>query len=821
MSSILIAQQVPQGMKYQAVARNMKGEILADEQIVLRISLTGDQKNSSIVYYSELHNVKTNELGLFTLVIGEGVNNKSSFKEIPWSTENIWMEVSIADKAKGGFTVISSSKLLAVPYAFHAETANKISGNVLTQSNRELAGPTPSSPWTTKGNSGIMPTDYLGTSDNNSLIVKTNGLERMNVLGNGDVNVKGNLNLNTTSGETINNGNLTVANLSVTSLTGTLTVGKATNLNDVLNVNNMKATYLSGSLTADKLIRFTDGTQSLSTATGALVVTGGTGIGKNLNVGGDLNVAGVSTLKNLTVEGVNGKSVNITNNTTGYLATFTNTNTDNGANAGDGIKIQLGKEKALDLGAFQLPTVSQFLPGITGAISNSIFTNGAFNTSLTAETFFNNLYAGATSDVLGYGQILEAGLCKLTNIIVGEVNKGIVAVNDGLSLPYNLATPINTALALPLSISSPINTALGLPKNLSAPINNGLGLPITSEDAFGILDIFGGATIVPALPSLSIAAVPSLTIPAIPNLILPAIPTIPTIPNCPPLTNPFNWNLSWPTATSNPLTHNNEFIGFFDNNGAKVGAIRGQSLQDFISNYTDIPHLVEVASTFINGFDVDAGTPDPFSIVRIGAKAFNYFIGTWDKIGKIGVEYSSGNGDYAEWLERLNPDEVIGTGDIVAVKGGKITKDLTGAEQIMAVSHHPIVLGNVPSKEKTFLGNNIAFMGQIPVKVMGPVKAGDYIVAKCDIPGYGVAVDPLNMRVEDYKLAVGRSWTTDAKNGLKMVNTVVGVHNNNFLDLIKELKEKTEENDSRLKAIEAKLNITSDSKISAEKKAFK
>src|SRR5947207_472508 len=129
-SSVLFAQQVPQGMKYQAVARNLKGEILGDEQIVLRISLTGDQKNSSVVYYSELHNVKTNELGLFTLVIGEGVNNKSSFKEIPWSSQNIWMEVSIADKAKGGFTVISSSKLLAVPYAFHAETANKISGNI-------------------------------------------------------------------------------------------------------------------------------------------------------------------------------------------------------------------------------------------------------------------------------------------------------------------------------------------------------------------------------------------------------------------------------------------------------------------------------------------------------------------------------------------------------------------------------------------------------------------------------------------------------------------------------------------------------------------
>ena len=138
----------------------------------------------------------------------------------------------------------------------------------------------------------------------------------------------------------------------------------------------------------------------------------------------------------------------------------------------------------------------------------------------------------------------------------------------------------------------------------------------------------------------------------------------------------------------------------------------------------------------------------------------------------------------------------------------------------MAVSHSPIVLGNVPDKTRDYLGNNIAFIGQIPVKVMGPVKAGDFIVAKSNMPGYGVAVDPQNMRVEDFKLAVGRSWATDGNNGLKLVNTVVGVHNHNFLDLIKDLKEKVEENDSRLKIIEDKLNISINSKAKQEKKGF-
>jgi hypothetical protein len=244
-------------------------------------------------------------------------------------------------------------------------------------------------------------------------------------------------------------------------------------------------------------------------------------------------------------------------------------------------------------------------------------------------------------------------------------------------------------------------------------------------------------------------------------------------------------------------------------------------MQDLVEELTDIPTLVSVATSLFIAFDFDGSTAHTLGIVKVGARLLSYIVNTWDKAGKIGVEYSSGNGDYAEWLERENPSEQISTGDIVAVKGGKITKVIVGAEQIMAVSHRPIVLGNVPEANLLPYGNNIAFMGQIPVKVMGPVKAGDYIVAKSEVSGYGIAVDPSNMRIEDYKLAVGRSWATDEHQGPKMVNTVVGVHNNNFLDLIKDLKEKTEENDARLKAIESKLNITSDVNYSKEKKAFK
>jgi hypothetical protein len=112
-------------------------------------------------------------------------------------------------------------------------------------------------------------------------------------------------------------------------------------------------------------------------------------------------------------------------------------------------------------------------------------------------------------------------------------------------------------------------------------------------------------------------------------------------------------------------------------------------------------------------------------------------------------------------------------------------------------------------------------MGQIPVKVIGPVMAGDYIVARNDIPGYGLAIHPKNMTIEEYKLVVGRSWDSNLKDGPKMVNTVVGVHNHDFLNIIATLQQKANSTEERLKNIENLLNLNkgTDTKLK-QKKAF-
>jgi hypothetical protein len=246
---------------------------------------------------------------------------------------------------------------------------------------------------------------------------------------------------------------------------------------------------------------------------------------------------------------------------------------------------------------------------------------------------------------------------------------------------------------------------------------------------------------------------------------------------------------------ADPLTNENVFIEFTDANDEHVGAIKAESITDWVQDYFDKVYLYELYST-MKGLDKMKLIQEA---KRVAAKtAKGYF--------EIGVEYSSGNGDYAEWLERLDVNEDISTGDIVAVKGGKITKNLVDAEQVMAVSHRPIVLGNIPAEGKAYLGNNIAFMGQIPVKVMGPVSSGDYIVGKGSIKGFGVAMSPKDMTLEDFKYTVGRSWDTNLDSGPKMVNTLVGVHNGDYLNVLKRYEVKFKESEARLESVEAKVD---------------
>ena len=149
---------------------------------------------------------------------------------------------------------------------------------------------------------------------------------------------------------------------------------------------------------------------------------------------------------------------------------------------------------------------------------------------------------------------------------------------------------------------------------------------------------------------------------------------------------------------------------------------------------------------------------------------------------QIGVSYQSGAGDYAEWLLKRDPGEQFIPGELVGVTNGYVSKNTFGAEKVMVVSTNPIVLGNMPPEKDRNKYEKIAFMGQVPVRVLGDVKPGDYILPNELAPGFGKAVHPDMMETRDYTKIVGVSWSVINRvtDGLSIVNVAVGINTNDL-----------------------------------------
>lgn len=115
--SVQAFSQAPQAIKYQAVARDTDGNLLNGQNISVRFIITGNAPNGT-VFYSETHNVLTNEFGLFTINIGLGTPEQGSFSDIPWGNGTYFLSVE-TDIGSGYFSA-GNMQMLSVPYAINA-----------------------------------------------------------------------------------------------------------------------------------------------------------------------------------------------------------------------------------------------------------------------------------------------------------------------------------------------------------------------------------------------------------------------------------------------------------------------------------------------------------------------------------------------------------------------------------------------------------------------------------------------------------------------------------------------------------------------------
>ena len=117
-----IAQNVPMGVSYQAVARDNYGKELANAEIDVRFSIISGNPQGTVVY-QELHsNIITSKYGVFSLVIGKGEPTGGTADElsgVKWETANHYLKVEI--KFDNDYVDMGTMQFLAVPYALYAQ----------------------------------------------------------------------------------------------------------------------------------------------------------------------------------------------------------------------------------------------------------------------------------------------------------------------------------------------------------------------------------------------------------------------------------------------------------------------------------------------------------------------------------------------------------------------------------------------------------------------------------------------------------------------------------------------------------------------------
>ena len=210
----LAAQNGLTGFNYQAVVRNSDGAALAGQTVNIRFSLLKGSPSGAAAYV-ETRQLTTNELGLFSHIIGRGSPVNGAFSAVNFASADLYLKVEIDLQGGNNFQPLGASELVAVPYALYA--ANGVPGPQGLPGPQGAKGdkgdPGPQGPagpkgdkgdtglpgakgdlgpegpkgdkgdpgtaagWGLTGNAGINPaTDFIGTTDEQALFFKVDNL---------------------------------------------------------------------------------------------------------------------------------------------------------------------------------------------------------------------------------------------------------------------------------------------------------------------------------------------------------------------------------------------------------------------------------------------------------------------------------------------------------------------------------------------------------------------------------------------------------------------------------------------------------------------
>lgn len=260
----------------------------------------------------------------------------------------------------------------------------------------------------------------------------------------------------------------------------------------------------------------------------------------------------------------------------------------------------------------------------------------------------------------------------------------------------------------------------------------------------------------------------------------------------------------------------NNYVTFIDDEGIQ-GRIEGQTLDEPGWQYLFELYWMSFETGFAAGEALACVLhpfPDAAEAAYLGAGAVAIAVaqGVYiaDYATNIGVTYESGGADYAEWLEREDEAEDLHPGEVVGVRAGKISKNTDNADQILAISTKPIVLGNLPEEGREDKYEKVAFLGQVPVRVAGSVNEGDYILPSGSNNGLAVAVNPEELPTSLFHKIIGISWESGPRETVNMVNVAIGLNANVLANRVAKMETELNDLKSEVAQIKNELNGTSE-----------
>ncbi|MCH2023610.1 MAG: hypothetical protein MK207_14125, partial [Saprospiraceae bacterium] len=149
-SATIFAQTVPQGINYQAVARDATGNEITNQSLIVQLSILSGSATGT-VSWQETHAVSTNDYGLFTAIIGQGTSTGSgsvaTFDAVDWGATTHYLKVEI-DDGGGTYIDMGTTTFMSVPYALQSGDDGdwSVSGNNIHNANSGNVGIGTSSP---------------------------------------------------------------------------------------------------------------------------------------------------------------------------------------------------------------------------------------------------------------------------------------------------------------------------------------------------------------------------------------------------------------------------------------------------------------------------------------------------------------------------------------------------------------------------------------------------------------------------------------------------------------------------------------------------